>query len=500
MFSCLAPIDLTILENLAGRSPILTESLKGRGPLAQNSTINVNSDTMFRSTNGLGSLILGRREFTQSISGNTAVSEEMVRVFNSDNKKLLPYGSAINFDNRVLFTCSPQASSQGVFHSGMVALNLDSISSMRGKEPPVYDGMWTGVNALQLTQGNFGGIDRAFAFTFNVALSKIELYEILPTGSSSFDDGGIPITWLMESSSLFREDVKPKNVMLQLSGGEFAVDEVVGTVVFQVFFKPDQFGAYGQESCWIPWHTFSICASSGSKPLYYPRLGLPEPSADLCIPQLEIPARNGYTFQVRWIISGKCRLLRANFSAVTQMLPKFAAPICNATVSAPIAAAVIVPTPPPAAGVSWDDVVWSDVLFYQGSGGVASGSALGGQFIFNLNSPSALAEAYAYGLGTVSYTGGEVDCTLTITGGPWSSVSGKEFGIIINHSVAGDLSVVYDPPDITTNPQVFNFTVPASTGAVITISGGLPGSPVGAFAFTREGNGTTNGQFVVDNV
>lgn len=329
-FSCIAPIDDTVLASLAGNSPILTESLKGKGPQGQNSTINNNSDTLFRSSVGLGSLILGRREFTQSISGNTPISEEMVRVLNKDNKRLLPYSSAINFDNRVIYTASPQESSQGVFHSGLVVMNLDSISSLREKAPPVYDGLWTGINVLQLSAGSIAGVERAFAFTFNVPQSKIELYELLPTGDQHFDNGGTPITWAFETAALF-QDVKPPNVMLQLSGGEFAVDEVIGTVRFQVFFKPDQFGAYGAESCWVPWWDFSVCARADSKPLYYPRLGLPEPSSDLVIPQLDLPARNAYTFQFRFVITGQCRFLRAMFSAVTCPIPKFQPPLAPTT-------------------------------------------------------------------------------------------------------------------------------------------------------------------------
>lgn len=330
-FSCRAPIDLTILTSLDGSSPILTESLKGRGPLAQNSTINVNSDTLFRSTVGLGSLILGRREFTQSISGNTPISEEMVRVFNQDDEQLLPYSSAINFDNRVIYTASPQSSSQGVFHSGLVVMNLDSISSLRGKEPPVYDGLWTGINVLQLFSGLVNGAARAFAFTFNVSLSKIEIYELLPTGSQFFDNGSVPITWQFETASLFGDEVKPKDVQVQLLNGEFAVDEVRGTVRFEVFYKPDQYGAYGESSCWIPWHAFSVCAATGSKPLYFPRLGLGEPSSDDCVGFLKVPARNAYNFQVRFVITGMCRFLRARFAAVTLPIPTFQPPICDET-------------------------------------------------------------------------------------------------------------------------------------------------------------------------
>jgi len=330
IFSCIAPVNP---ENLAAiilkGSPILTEALKGRGPLAQNSTINVNSDIQFRSTAGLGSLILARQQFTSSLNGNTPISEEMVRVFNKDDQQLLPYGSAINFDNRVLFTASPQASSQGVFHTSLVAMNLDGLSSLRGKEPACYDGQWTGLNTLQLTQGLFNGTSRAFAFTFNVTLSKIELYELLPTGDQHFDNGSVPISAIIETASMFNQDVKPHEVFLQLLNGELAVDQIIGTVRFQVFYKPDQYGGYGDETCWVPWHDFTICAAAGSKPLYFPRIGFGEPQSAICNGSLDAPARFGRTLQVRLQISGYWRMLNLRVAAVTQPVPQFQSPVCN---------------------------------------------------------------------------------------------------------------------------------------------------------------------------
>lgn len=325
MASCLAPIDFTTLPSVG--TPILTFSLIGSGPLAQNSTIRVNSDIFFRSIPGLGSLILGRRDF--STPGNTPISDEVIRVLDLDDKKLLSYGSAVVFDNRYLITASPQASSQGVFHAGLIAMNLDPLSGIRGKLPPVYDGLWTGLNTLQLVSGTFNGTERAFAFTFNVALSKIELYELLPTGTEHFDDGNNPITWSFETPVLFNNDVKPNSIMASLRDGEFAVSDVVGTVRFAVYYRSDNYPSSPSEACWTPWHSFSICADTEGKPQYFPRLGLGEPSSAPCDPTLKTPLRDGYTYQLKFLIVGHLTFLRARFAAVTIPTPKFQRPICD---------------------------------------------------------------------------------------------------------------------------------------------------------------------------
>lgn len=317
MASNLAPFDFT---NPPATGPILTYSLIGQGPLGQDSTISVNSDIYFDSTYGIGSLIIARRDF--STPGNLPISAEMERILVLNDQSLMPYGSKIFFDNRLLSTCSPQASSQGVIFRGLVSENFDTLSSLRGKAPPCYDGLWTGLNILKLVTGIFDGVQRAFAFTFNVALSKLELWEILPTGTDHFDNESIPISWSFETGALFNKDVKPASQLCRLRDGEFAVDDVIGTVRFDVYYKPDQ-------GCWTPWHSFSICADDESEPQYFPRLGLGEPDSTDCETVLNQSARDGYSYQVKFVISGHCRFLRLKLAAVTLAEPKFAPPNCD---------------------------------------------------------------------------------------------------------------------------------------------------------------------------
>lgn len=318
MASCLAPIDFS---NPPTTGPILTFSLIGTGPLAQNSTGRVNSDIFFRSVYGIGSLIQARRDF--DTPGNTPISEEMVRALEQDNQALLPFGSRCTFNNRDLSTVHPQASSQGVIHEGLIAMNLDPVSGIRGKQPPVYDGVWTGINTLQILSGIFAGKERSFAFTFNVSLSKIEIYELFSSASGKhFDDGIIPIVWSFETPAIFREDVKPKGTLISLRDGEFAVKDVIGEVQFRVYYKADQ-------GCWTRWHVFKVCSSKEGEPMYFPRLGLGEPSSALCDPISNRPLRDGYNFQFRFEIQGHCKFIRARFAAVTLPTPKFEPPICN---------------------------------------------------------------------------------------------------------------------------------------------------------------------------
>ena len=328
IFSCNTPVDRTTWATLT--NPIVTESLIGFGPLGQNSTIPVNSDTLFRSIIGFGSLILGRREFYSW--GNTPISNEVERIVSRDSTSLLIYSSAISFDNRLLMTCKPTPSGMGVFHPGTVALDYDPISNMQQKTPAVYDGLWTGLNVLQWVTGLFNGVQRAFAFTLNLTTGKIELYELLMTQVGKFDNGNSRITWSFESATLFKE-VKGKSIfdLIRLNDGEIYVDDIVGTVDFQVFYRPDNY------PCWMPWHDWSICADTpttavpNAQPTYRTRMGLGEPDPKPCEQVNNRPFREAYTFQFKFIITGHCRFRGAKFTATLVPQPRFARPVCKGT-------------------------------------------------------------------------------------------------------------------------------------------------------------------------
>lgn len=326
MFSCNAPVDNTTWQTLT--NPLLTESLIGFGPLAQNSTLQVNSDTMFRATPYIGSLILARRDFdiNGTAWGNSGQSREMIRVTQADTTSLLNYSSAIVFDNRLRMTCAPNVSGQGTFHMGEIALNFDLISTLRGKAPPVYDGLWEGLNVLQYCSGLFGTVQRAFAFTFNITDSIIELFELLPTGSQHLDNGTTPIKWVMETPMLFNSDVKPLTEIVKLLDGELYVSDVQSTVHFKVQYRPLF------QQCWVDWTEFDVCADmtgENAQPLAMFPLGLSEPSPKPCDSVNNRPMRESAAFQLRIEITGHCVFWGGKFMAVTTPQPKFAKPVCK---------------------------------------------------------------------------------------------------------------------------------------------------------------------------
>lgn len=335
VFSCNAPIDRTTWQSLT--NPIQTVSAIGNGGLGQDNTFLVNSDTIYRAVDGIRSLILSRQDFNTWV--RTPISREVERTLNLDNQSLLPFGSGVFFDNRILMTVSPISTTQGVYHQALVALNNDLISTVREKSPPAYDGIWPGMNILNMVSETFSSVERCYQFVYNTVLQNLELWELMPSAASEVENNpnvpivgdlisGTPtaIEWWFESSSLFRDRNPGERTYKQLNNGELMVDKLVGRVDFEVWYKPDQY------PCWTLWHSWGECAtvnSSSKPPQFRPRMGLGTPSVTPCDPSTNRPLREGFTFQIKVVITGQCEIVGMRFESVVKPQPTFAPLACD---------------------------------------------------------------------------------------------------------------------------------------------------------------------------
>lgn len=285
------------------------------GATGQRGVSGVNGDLFFRSKDGIQSLVVAIRQF--GTWGNTPISREMNRIIELDDRRLLQFASAVKFDNRLLMTCSPVETPQGIYHRGLIELDFDLISSMGSKLPPAYDGISTGLKILQLVDGFFGGIKRCFAFTLNDD-NEIELWE--RTLAQKFDSVSQPITWTFETPSYnFGNPFELK----RLETADISLDELSGPVTITIQFKSDQ------TPYWTNWHSWSECAKDkdcdtaecGSPNSYQPqfraKMRLPQPPDD-CDSSNKKPVREGYEFQFRFVITGFCRIKQCRFHAYAQ--------------------------------------------------------------------------------------------------------------------------------------------------------------------------------------
>jgi len=338
VFSCQAPVDQTTWYSVT--NPILTQALIGAGAISEDAVSPANGDLIFRSADGLiRSLLLARLDFNQW--GNTPISREVDRVLSTENLTLLPFSTSTVFDNRFLMGAGLAQSARGVYSTSLIALNFDPISSLRGKAPSIYDGQWAGLNILKLVTGYFGGVQRCFAVCLSQELSQIEIHEVLITDAQNYDDGSTPITSYFESPVIFSYELtnpgnrpaNPNHEYLRLSYGEIYIDQMVGPVQFLAFWKPDQWPT------WIPWYSWTQPCDPHpptNDPGFRPRIGLPMPNANIFDRTNNRPLREGYCFQFKLIMTGKCRFLGARFSADVIPEPKFAAHTPTTQVAAPM--------------------------------------------------------------------------------------------------------------------------------------------------------------------
>jgi hypothetical protein len=330
IFSVQAPVDRTTWQNLT--YPIQSVALQGSGPVGPRSMISVNSDSWFRSLDGIRSLMAARRDFQSNLS-NTLQSEELSPVFSADNESLLFYNSIIPFDNRIFTTISPYWTAYGIAHKGLAVVNLDTLSGMSSKNPPVWEGIWTGLNVLQILSGNIDGTLHCYAFVLN-ASNGIDLWEFVPEANEeTFDlndtvSGGVetltsvPIqSWVETRSMNFGDPFQLKKLIM----GELYLDQISDNVSVKIYFKPDQYPA------WMPWTTEPICANVSQCSLdgttcsvfqpkqnqYTARLTIPRPP-ETCNTITGKPIDRGYEFQFRFEITGSCRVRKFKAHAVIE--------------------------------------------------------------------------------------------------------------------------------------------------------------------------------------
>lgn len=284
------------------------------GAIGDRCAVPVNGDLYYRSVDGVRSLTQAIRYFNQP--GNTPISREETRAIISDDRALLQYCSGIEFSNRLLMTCQPYQTAYGVAHKGVMPLNFDLLSQIDGKLPPAWEGIWEGLNIMQMWKGDFGGRERAFALAYSEDNNALEIWEIMDTELFDYNTHGESrITWAFETPS-FTWD-KPFTLK-ELETIELWVDKVFGTVEFTAYVRA------GQSACWTLWHNWQICSPRNECELpgapedcpypqqRYPQqykqpMVLPKPPS-ICDEMNGRPINLGYAFQFRIVIKGQCRV------------------------------------------------------------------------------------------------------------------------------------------------------------------------------------------------
>jgi hypothetical protein len=301
----------------ANNTPFQTVAQIRYGPVGERSIVLANGDTFYQTLEpGIRSLVYAVRYFHQW--GNTPISRPENRVLAFNDRSLLRFSSGIEFDNRLLQTALPYQTPVGVAHRGLLPLDFDLLNEIVDTDAPAWEGMLEGIQILQMFEGDFGGLQRAFAVVVSDLNGQIEVWEM--TNSDRFDkmvgNDGNRINWFIETPSYtWGDPFKLK----ELDTVELWIDKLLGTVNFKMQYRPDQ------HACWIDWHEWKECSAksceedldSVSCSVGYPSqpfcedfkatMTLPKPHPS-CIKTSGRPSTQGYQFQFRLNIKGWCRL------------------------------------------------------------------------------------------------------------------------------------------------------------------------------------------------
>lgn len=303
-------------------------ALLANGATSHNSVTMANGDLFFRSLDGIRSLAMARREF-QTSWATTPLSREINQTLSFDTRRLLDFCSAAVFDNRLLVLCNQVPVTNGCYHRGMAVLDFDLISSMSEKQPPAYDGLWTGLNFTGIVSGEFPTGERCFVFHRN-SDGENEMWELLKDGTH--DNGVQPIQMIIEGRSMLRDDPALMGLKM-LQTGDISLENIVGTVNVGIEFRPDQ------SPCWTPWHSFEVCAMTRScdgacvnpstfRPQYRTKQRFPQPPDD-CDGSDNKPVRHGFEFQPRITITGNAEIRNFRLSASSIDEPNMAVDGCT---------------------------------------------------------------------------------------------------------------------------------------------------------------------------
>ena len=303
----------------SANQPLLVPVQKVNGAVGDRCLVPSNGDWFYQSFEpAIRSLITAVRYFSQW--GNTPISQNENRALAFNDRSLMRFSGGIEFDNRMLQLALPELAADGVnvIHKAILPLDFDVVSNMASTvgqtNQPVWEGAHDGLQFLQLSNGDFGGLPRAFGAIVSEVDGSIEIWEL--TTASRTENGDSRVTWGFESPAFTWGHAGLEWKLKQLCGGELWVDKVFGLVTMDVWFREDA------DPCWRVWFHTDFCAARNCQELESPCIYPPAPAFregyrfpivfpephPVCDSMGVRPTTIGYQFQVKVIIKGWCRV------------------------------------------------------------------------------------------------------------------------------------------------------------------------------------------------
>lgn len=295
----------------------VSPAFRGIGSAGQECILPVNQDLYWRDQFG-EVRSLRNAASSEAGPGSAPLSREVSRIVDHESDKYVSYSSSILADNRMLFTGNPfLLGNGGVGFKTIASLDFANISTMQGKTPPAYDGMWSGLNFVQLLSGKFSGKQRNFIVSYH----EDEVYRLWEIGNSRNDITEIddahaqsPIVSYIEYGRKAFGDIRQKK---RLERFDLYLSEIDGPVTASVYWRADN------NEKWQLWdESVAVCAKTTDASTTTPHIWkILKPQQRPQLKTYTIPTRYnsvtgfqehvGFEFQFRIKITGRCRIYRA---------------------------------------------------------------------------------------------------------------------------------------------------------------------------------------------
>jgi len=236
-------------------------ALSGIGLTSDRTVVAINNDLFFRSLDGIRTYRNARAQ--QDGYNVTPISTEMDIIMDYDTESLLSAGSAVYHDNRLLYTVSPRENLENIeseviktrpiSFQGIGVLDFNSLGTSGEKQPAIFDGVWTGLEVLQLLTGITNRLPRCFIFSYDNISNSNTLWENYPWALFDYPLG--------QSAKKIQAAVETRGYdfnspwnLKKLERGDMWIGELSGDTKVNVYYRPDE------NPCWFPWHSFNTCS------------------------------------------------------------------------------------------------------------------------------------------------------------------------------------------------------------------------------------------------
>jgi len=227
-------------------APIQRLSQIGRGVLSHKSVTTVANDVWYLSQDGLASYLNSRVDF-QRIPIFTNLSREVADLFQISEDQYLDSTTSALVLNRLLTSVGMSSEPSGseefgehIFGSGIVSLDLDPASSLRGDRSFDFDGLWTGIRPSVIISHIVESKERGFVISRD-SDGRNRIYEVLEEELFDTGESSVPIesTYFTKRYDFASSDSSSRFDSKRITGIQIKLADIVGKIKLSAYYRPD---------------------------------------------------------------------------------------------------------------------------------------------------------------------------------------------------------------------------------------------------------------------